>query len=144
MQPPDPRTHISQQLSTLRQERWCQGRSTKTPTSWGSRLADSACCLLWGPYVSSIGPSERTPYDFVALLEMLPNFISDRGIQDKQVLGGRPTLCRLIIPCVKVDVRCLLTNVCPAQKQIKPLTFLWIKYVQYLILRLEIIYCYEN
>jgi len=129
MQPPDPRTHISQQLSTLRQERWCRGRSTKTPTSWGSRLADSACCLLWGPY---------------ALLEMLPNFISDRGIQAKQVLGGRPTLCRLVIPCVKVDARCLLTNVCPAQKQIKPLTFLWFKYVQYLILRLEIIYCYEN
>ena len=63
---------------------WCRGRSTKTPTSWlrwGSRLADSTLDLLWRPYMSSIGPSEMTPYDFVALLEMLPNLISDKDIK---------------------------------------------------------------
>jgi len=65
-------------------EEWCRGRSTKTPTSWlrwGSRLADSTLGLLWRPYMSSIGPSEMTPYDFVALLEMLPNLISDKDIK---------------------------------------------------------------
>jgi hypothetical protein len=64
---------------------WCRGRSTKTPTSWlrwGSRSADSTLgCLLWWPYMSSIGPSEMTPYDVVPLLEMLPNFISDKDIK---------------------------------------------------------------
>jgi len=70
---------------------WCRGRSTKTPTSllrWGSRLADLASCLLWGPYVSSIGPLERTPYESVVLLEMLPNFISDKDIKQSKFWGA--------------------------------------------------------
>jgi hypothetical protein len=44
--------------------------------------------------------------------------------QTGKVLGGRPRLPCIIL-CMKVDARCSLTTVCPAQKQIKPLTFLW-------------------
>jgi len=40
--------------------------------------------------MSSIGPSEMTPYEFVALLEMLPNLISDKDISNWASFGGPP------------------------------------------------------
>ena len=38
--------------------------------------------------MSSIGPSEMTLYDFVALLEMLPNSMSDKDIKLSRFWGA--------------------------------------------------------
>ena len=40
---------------------------------------------LWGPYMSSIGPSEM---DFVALLQMLPNYMCVKDIKHSKGWGA--------------------------------------------------------
>jgi len=104
---------------------WCRGRSTKTPTSrlcWGSRSADSTLSSLAALYVQYRTLRDDTLW-FCGVIGNATKFHFRQRYQTEQVMGGRPRLPCIIL-CMKVDARCSLTTVCPAQKQTKPLTFL--------------------
>ena len=126
-QPPDPRIHLASQLITLRQENGAGAAAPKLPP-----VGDAGAAVRLIRYMGLIVLSSlvalcvqyRTLRDdtlwFCGVIGNATKFYVRQRYQTEQVLGGRPRL-RCLILCAKVDARCSLSTVCPAQKQIKTL-----------------------
>jgi len=126
-EPPDPRIHLApqNQLNTLRRENGAGAAAPKLPP-----VGDAGAAVWLIQYMGLIISSSlealcvqyRTLRDdtlwFCGVIGNATKFYVRQRYQTEQVLGGRPRL-RCLTLCMKVDARCLLSTVCPAQKQIK-------------------------